>query len=167
MQRMVLAVLRFCLSAWVGIAIFFVMIVLDLRHSDLFDPAVKFNHPKVLFPLYYGFAFALLGLAFVSALAGLWSAACGRLLRCIRLAFVGAALGIALLDYLFVYRALAAMMDMQQIPPAQFVVLHEKSRLLNTFVVGLSALAAVAALWPEGMQNRDSSGEDTLSSSPG
>jgi hypothetical protein len=149
---MILAMLRFCLSAWVGIAVFFVMVVLDLRHSDLFNQAVKFNHPKVLFPLYYEFAFVLLGSAFVLAFAGLWSATTGRLLRCLRVAFVSAALGIALLDYSFVYRRLVAMMAAEQIPAARFVLLHEKSRLLNAIVLGFSVLTTIAALWPESLQ---------------
>jgi hypothetical protein len=159
MQRICLAILRFCLSAWVGIAIFFVMIVLGLRHSDLFIDEVKFNHPKVLFPLYYGFAFVLLGLAFVGALAGLRSAATHILLRLARAAFVGAALGIALLDYQFVYRPLAEMMAAQQVPAARFVLLHEKSRLLNAVVLGFSVLAAIAALWPEGPEKPRLEGE--------
>ena len=149
MQRVCLAVLRFSLSAWVGIAIFFVMVILDLRHSELFDRSVKFNHPKVLFPLYYGFAFSLLGVAFVCALAGLWDATARAVLRCARVALVGAALGIAVVDYLFIYRPLADMLAVPEIPAARFVMYHEKSRLLNGAVLGASVLAAVTALWPE------------------
>ena len=71
MQRACLASLRFCLSAWVGIEVFFVAVILNLRSSELFYRMSKFNHPKVLFPLYYTFEFALLGSALACAAVGL------------------------------------------------------------------------------------------------
>src|SRR5260370_9526344 len=106
MQRTCLATLRFALSAWVGIAVFFVTVLLGLRQSELFDRLSKFNHPKVLFPLYYGFEFALLGIAFVCPLAGLWKAAAGVTRRYVLPALVGASFAVALLDYTVVYRGL-------------------------------------------------------------
>src|SRR5262245_50377955 len=117
MQRTCLAVLRSALSAWVGIAIFFVTVILSLRYSDLFTDPVKFNHPKVLFPLYYGFEFTLLGIALICAAVGLWSATAGVARRFALLGLVGASFTIALLDYTVVYRELVKILaDPEAIP---------------------------------------------------
>jgi hypothetical protein len=157
MQRVCLAFLRFCLSAWVGIAIFFVMVILDLRHSELFDPVSKFNHPKVLFPLYYSVEFTLLGTALVCALAGSWSAAAGAVRRYAVLVLVGGAFGLALVDYTIVYRKLVKILaDPTMIPAAEFAERHQASRRLNEAVLALSAIAAGLALWPETPRERTS-----------
>ena len=152
MHRVCLAFLRFCLSAWVGIAIFFVMVVIDLRHSKLFDDEVKFNHPKILFPLYYGSESALVGTALVCAGAGLWNARIARPRRIATLALVGAAVGIAIWDYAVVYRTLVRMME-ANVLPAGFVALHQQSRWLNAAGLGMSVLAAILALWPEDLRD--------------
>ena len=148
MQRVCLAFLRFCLAAWVGIATFFVMVVMGLRQSELFNDAAKFNHPKILFPLYYSFEFATLGTALVCTLAGMGNARIARARRFAALVFVGAAVGLALWDYAVVYRTLADMMA-ANVLPAEFKGLHEQSRWLNAAVLGFSTIAAILALWPE------------------
>jgi hypothetical protein len=133
----------------VGIAIFFVTIVLSLRYSDLFTDPVKINHPKVLFPLYYGFEFTLLGIALICAAAGLWSAVFGVVRRFALLALVGAAFALALLDYTVVYRELVKILaDPEAIPVSQFAARHQASRRLNEAMLALSIAAAVAAHWP-------------------
>jgi len=151
MHRFWLMLLRFSLSAWVGIAIFFVMVILDLRNSELFDRISKFNHPKVLFPLYYGFEFALLGPAVVCAVAGLLNAdRCSLWWRYAIAGFAAVAFGLALFDYMFVYRKLVEILaDPTAIPAAKFVELHQASRRLNEVILGASIVAAVLALWPE------------------
>jgi len=148
MQRVCLAFLRFCLAAWVAIAIFFVMVIIELRHSKLFDDEVKFNHPKILFPLYYSFELALLGTALVCAGAGLGNARIARARRIATLAFVGAAVSLAVWDYAVVYRTLVEMMA-TNVLPADFIALHQQSRWLNAAGLGLSAVATILALWPE------------------
>jgi hypothetical protein len=149
MQRGCLALLRFALSAWVGIAIFFVTVILGLRQSELFDRLSKFNHPKVLFPLYYGFEFALLGIALLCALAGLWNATAGVTRRYVLLALVAASFAVALLDYTVVYRGLVRILaDPEAIPAAQFVARHQASRRLNEAMLAFSIAAAIVALWP-------------------
>jgi hypothetical protein len=115
----------------------------------LFDNKAKFHHPLVLFPLYYGFEFSLLGTALVCAFAALWNATMAVIRRFALLALVGFTLGMATLDYTLVYRRLAAMMAAPVIKAAEFVMLHQRSRLLNEMVLGLSIVAAIVALWPE------------------
>jgi hypothetical protein len=154
MQRVCLAFLRLCLSAWVGIAVFFVMVIIDLRHSKLFDDEVKFNHPKILFPLYYAFEFSLIGTALACAAAGLWNTRIARPRRIATLILVATAVAIAVWDYAVVYRTLAGMMT-TNVLPAEFVGLHQESRWLNGVVLGVSALAAILALWPENLSDAE------------
>jgi hypothetical protein len=146
---MCLAVLRFALSAWVGISLFFVTVILSLRYSELFTDPVKFNHPKVLFPLYYGFEFALLGTAFLCAAAGVRPAAAGRIRRFVLLALVGVSCAIALVDYTVVYRELVNLMaGHETMPASQFAARHLASRRLNEAVLALSIAATIVAHWP-------------------
>ncbi|HLJ12762.1 MAG TPA: hypothetical protein VKU82_16315 [Planctomycetaceae bacterium] len=148
MGRVCLAFLRFCLSAWVGIAIFFVMVVMDLRHSELFKPDAKFNHPKVLFPLYYGCEFSLLGTALVCACAAFKNELLGTGRKCALLALIATALSLAAWDYGLIYRAMISMMDSAPLPP-EFDGLHYLSRWLNGGVLAATGAAAIAALAPE------------------
>ena len=153
MQRVCLAVLRFCLCAWVGIAIFFVMVVINLRQSELFaDEEVKDNHPKVLFPLYYGFEFSLLGTALVCATSGLGNARIARRRRYAALLIILAAVAVAGWDYENVYQPLVEVMATKPRPPS-FRSLHRLSESLNSAVLGLTLLAAAVALWPETLKD--------------
>src|SRR5260221_5501754 len=111
MQRMCLGIMRFCLAAWVGIAVFFVMVVIDLRQSDLFTPEALFNHPKVLFPLFYGFELATLGPALACAAVGLGNVRLGRTRKQVTLLLVILAAALAVWDYAMIYQRLLAMMD--------------------------------------------------------
>jgi len=152
MQRFCLAVLRFCLCAWVGIAMFFVMVVIDLRRSSLFpDESVKDNHPKILFPLYYSFEFSLLGTALVCAAATLRNARIGQTRRYALALLTLAAVGLAGWDYVHVYRALMDMMAGSPRPPG-FRALHNQSEYLNSGVLMLTLLAAAVALGPESLE---------------
>ena len=121
MQRVCLGIMRFCLAAWVGIAVFFVMVVIDLRQSNLFAEETKFDHPKVLFPLYYGFELALLGAG--PGVRGRRSVErAGRpsqeVSRCMLLVIVAVAL--AVWDYGKIYRDLLEMMNGPQPLPRRF-----------------------------------------------
>jgi len=149
MQRVCLAVLRFCLCAWAGVAVFFVMVVIDLRQSELFpDDAVKDNHPKVLFPLYYGFEFSLLGTALLCATSGLGNGRIAKRRRYAIWLIILAAVGVATWDYATVYRPLLELMATRPRPPG-FWSLHRLSEYLNSAVLGMTILAAAVALWSE------------------
>jgi hypothetical protein len=153
MQRVCVAVLRFCLCAWAGIAVFFVMVVIDLRKSDLFpNDAVKDNHPKVLFPLYYGFEFSLLGTALLCATSGLANGRIAKRRRYAAWLMILAAICLAGWDFAIVYRPLLEMIGTQPRPP-NFRSLHQLSEYLNSAVLGMTLLAAVVALWPESSEN--------------
>jgi hypothetical protein len=149
MQRVCLAILRFCLSAWVGIAVFFVTVIIGLRQSTLFAEATKFDHPKVLFPVYYGFELATLGTALACAGVGLWNERIGRARRYAIAQLVIVAAALALWDYAIVYRDLLEMMNGPVPLPASFHELHRLSRRLNEAIVGAIATAAILAIMPE------------------
>lgn len=149
MQRVCLGIMRFCLAAWVGIAIFFVMVVIDLRQSDLFADETKFDHPKILFPLYYAFELATLGPALACAVVGLRNARVGRARKSAVLLLVFVAAALALWDYGTIYRELLEMMNGPKPLPVTFHGLHHLSRRLNEVIVVAIAAAAVLALMPE------------------
>jgi|SRR5579872_379071 len=149
MQRACLGILRFCLAAWLGIAVFFVMLVVDLRQSNLFAEATKFDHPKVLFPLYYRFELTLLGAALVCAFVGLWSGTLGRPRKFAIMQLVFVAMALALWDYAMIYRELLDLMNGPPPLPPAFHTLHRLSRGFNEVIVGATAIAALLALIPE------------------
>ncbi len=158
MQRVCLATMRLCLSAWLGISVFFVMLTIGLHHSPHFPAPVKFDFPKVLFPLYYGFEFSLLGTAFGCACVGMWNGRVGKVRRLALLAFLFAGVGLALLDYLAVYRKLVVILsNPTEVPAMQFVESHETSRRLNMIVLALTTAATTIALWPEMLNKPESS----------
>src|SRR5262249_15835100 len=140
---------------WLGIATFFVVLVIELRQSELFEERAKFDHPRVLFPLYYGFEFALLGTALAGAAAYSWSAKPARR-KAALLATGAVGLVLAVCDYGFIYRTLVVMMEAaaagrSEIPhlPARFHDLHRMSRWINEAILALTAAGAVLALFPE------------------
>ncbi|HEY3967135.1 MAG TPA: hypothetical protein VGM05_21425 [Planctomycetaceae bacterium] len=149
MQRLLLSILRFCLSAWVGIAIFFVVLVIDLRQSELFTPETKFEHPKVLFPLYYAFEFVLLVPALACACAGLWNSNIGRGRRIAILQLLIVATALAAWDFGLIYQKLIEMMASSTSLPAEFHSLHRMSRWLNEAMLTACVAATVLASLPE------------------
>lgn len=153
MPRVCLALVRFCLSAWVGIATFFVVLVIELRQSELFPETIKFNHPKVLFPLYYGFEFGLLGLALAAAAVCAWSVKVAVGKQRMLFAMVLAGILLAGCDYGFIYRPLFEMMQGAEtgpgglpLLPPRFHELHRTSRWLNEGILVLTALGALLSL---------------------
>jgi hypothetical protein len=149
MHRVCLFLLRFCLSAWVGIAIFFVTLVIDLRQSELFSDETKFEHPKVLFPVYYRFEWALLIPSFVCACASMWNENIGRGRRIALLQFVIIATALAAWDFGLIYQKLGEMMAAPPPLPVEFHSLHRASRWVNATVLAACGAAAVLALMPE------------------
>src|SRR5690349_1641452 len=111
MQRICLALLRFCLCTWVGAAMFFVVSVVDVLDSLLNDPPPlnKFSHPSFFLPRYFCFAAAFLGAALLLAFVSLWNARIGLLRRWAILSLVVVAVAMVAADYAFVYRGLVEM----------------------------------------------------------
>lgn len=147
MSRFALLVCRLCVTAWVGTATFFVVVVLELRRSQLFSDRIKLEHPKVLFPLFYEFEFGLLGVALLAAFA-VWKLSSTKERRSFLLpGLIGAALLIAVADWYWIYRPLTAMLESSTLPET-FRAYHTASRWVNTAGLAISAAAACIALWP-------------------
>lgn len=136
MRRFFLFVERLSLSAWLGMGIMFLTLLLSLRGSSLFSPETKDDHPRVLFPAYYTLEFLMLGPAAVAGLLarGIGTAHSAGSIQPGRharprwpLALTLVALGLALVDYFVIYRPLAEMLGRPPYPP-RFQSLHETSR---------------------------------------
>ena len=150
MSRLCLMLCRVCLAAWFGAGVMFLGTVLGLRNSALFSDEVRFNHPRVLFPLYYSLELPLLTAAAVAAWLTVNSitTAAGRRSLVAVAVFSTVALAGALIDYVAIYRPLANMLE-SQVLAQEFVTLHHASRWINTAVLLLSGLAAGWACWIE------------------
>jgi len=146
-SRALLALSRLCLTAWFGAALFFVSIVVGLRGSPLFSDATKLRHPRVLFPMFYSFEFWLLGTALVAGILAIRHPLARRRTHRVYLTLIGLALLVAAGDFFAVYRPLAAMLDLQTLPP-EFTTYHVLSRWVNTAGVLLCGAAAIIGLWP-------------------
>lgn len=154
MQRIGLALLRFCLCTWVGVAIFFFVAVLNVVESMVYDrpPLSRFSHPTYFLPYYFGFAFPFLGVAFLCAFGALWNARLGLLRRWATLLLVTLTLAIVAADYAIVYRNLVAMFGgpgANQLVASKVLALYDFTRLLKAAVMGVSVVAASFAVWPE------------------
>jgi hypothetical protein len=149
MQRLFLSVLRFCLSAWVGIAVFFFVLLVELRKWEPFTLEMKDEHPKVLFPLFYRFEFALLLPALVCAGASLWNRNMGRGRRIAVLQLVIIAVALAIWDFGLIYQKLGEMLAMGRPYPVEFQALHKMSKWLNQAIVLACTAATVLTLFPE------------------
>ncbi len=149
MSGLCLALMRFFLAAWAGIAVFFVAVVLRLRNSGLFTPEVMFNHPKVLFPLFYAFEFSLLGAALACGLAARRHPLARNRRFQLGLTCLAAALLVASADYLAVYGTLAMMIDQPPPLPPEFARYHYWSRWINAANLAICIAAAILVVWPQ------------------
>jgi hypothetical protein len=149
MSRFCLLLSRCCFPAWVGAAVLFVVNAVAQVTFPGFDSTLRNQLVLLRFPAYYAFGFGLVGTGLASlAIGGL-----GRLLRPRvwrwAVSCASAALVLMLVDYLFVYLPLEAMITPPTAPrPANFTTLHRLSTGINAVHVGLSALAAVLVNWP-------------------
>jgi hypothetical protein len=145
MPQICLAFLRFCLSAWVGIGVFFVLVLINLRQSKVFSDEALLEHPRILFPLYYSFEFMLLGTALLCAIACLAHPQFTRGRKATLLALLTAAVGLATWDFAGIYQPLIVMMTKKPLP-ADFQSLHSLSRSVNGTILALSFIAAWLSL---------------------
>jgi hypothetical protein len=169
MHRFCLAILRFSISAWFGVALFFNLVVLDALDSVLTERLVAFNHPGAYLRAYDGLALGLLGAALISACAGLWNAHDALLRKCAIATIVFAAFAIAFVNWVTVDRRILEILKRPtEIPAAQFVELCERSRFLKETLLLLSAAAVIAAFWPvhSGPQEGPGSGTAQQPSQP-
>jgi hypothetical protein len=159
MNRLVLLLVRWTLSAWVGAAVLFVAVGVREVTSPEFTSEIKDRLVLLRFPLFYATGFSLVGLAWV----GLgWLALTNRDRRRIwgcGLVLVTLALGGMLADYLRIYRPLEALVDPPGQPRTQqFLVLHQWSSRVNTFNLAVSLAASLWLGWPWSERNPGAGG---------
>ncbi len=149
MHRFCLAILRFGTSAWLGIALYFNLVILDVLDSALTERLTTSNHPGLYLPPYDGLALGLLGAALACACIGLWNPDDAPLRKFATVLIVFAAFGLALADYVLVDRRILEILKTPTaIPAAQFVELYAHSRFLKEMLLLLSAASTFAAFWP-------------------
>ncbi len=156
MQRVWLGCLRFSLCTWVGVSTFFIVAVLRVLESLLYDrpPYSQFSQPAYFLPPYFAFGFSLLGAALLCALGGLWNPRIGLWRRWATLLLVAASFGLLAVDYAIIYRGLVALFSATAIQASTVMTLFEFSRLVKGAVVVMSVLAASLAVWQESSYDR-------------
>lgn len=144
MQSTSLVLIRFCLSAWVGAAVIFVITgVQDVTYQP-FDSLMRDQLISLHFPVYYTMAWILLGGTFLGCLGirnkELISRGRANLIFCL----VVIILGMSLVDYFWIYSPLETMITPPGNPrPANFRVYHQASKYVNSINILLSLVAAV------------------------
>lgn len=145
MSRLVLMLARFCLSAWVGAAVMFVIVGVREIRAPQFDSATRDVLVLLRFPPYYACGFGALAVAAACLVLRLCWGPRRRATWAACLLTV-TALGLMTWDYYRVYRPLAAMVSPPGKPrPAEFRFLHQQSEIINALQVGC-ALAAAAVV---------------------
>ena len=147
MKSLALLVSRVCLAAWVGASIFFVLVLLDLRKSTLFDDATKNDHPKILFPLYYSCELSTMGIAIAGAAIARNHAGLNRRAYAAQIVTMCVALALAVVDYVYVYGPLTGMLSTTVRDPS-FRTYHLLSVWLNISNLAFWTAASLIALWP-------------------
>jgi len=144
-------VARLALCFWVGGAVLFVITsVAEQRHSQ-FDSVIRDQLATIRFPFYYLFGWICLGTAISSTAIGAMLSQGGvrkRLLVVCTLTILSTA--IAVVDYGWVYRPLQELIT----PPGlarteQFIILHQRSRLINEVHLSLALIAAIIVCWSD------------------
>ncbi len=149
MRSVALFVTRFCITAWIGAAVLFVVVgVSEVVHPG-FNSEIRDQLVVIRFPWFYRFGFALNGLALLGAVgtkAGggfpLWRKRTMITLLVLVLAVMAA-------EYAAVYLPLAAAVTPPGKPRTpEFIFLHRASMWVNAAGLLLGAIAAGLVNWP-------------------
>lgn len=146
MRKLCLILFRFCPTAWVGAAVLFVLATIAMARSPEIDAEMTMTLTAIRFPVYYSMEFSLLAVAFLTGLISRKSPELGRLRGTAAVVLVGIALGMAVSDYLFIYRPLAEMMRQQTLTDS-FRSMHEGSKHINSSIVLVTFFAALLVNW--------------------
>lgn len=151
-----LTIARLSLTAWVGAAVFFVVVAIRPIRAPEFDTPHRALLASLLFPGYYAFGFTLLGLGGISTVVArphrwIWQIAC-----------VALALGLATVDWFLIYGPLAEMTHKQwteqAAASASFRDYHIASMVINgiglLFSLGAAVLSCLPSESPDPTQNR-------------
>ncbi|QDV50181.1 hypothetical protein [Gimesia fumaroli] len=149
MSSTCLVLIRFCLSAWVGAAVIFVITGVQDVTFQPFDSLVRDQLITLHFPVYYTIAWILLVGAFLGSLGIRAKELISRRRANLILGLVVLALTISLIDYFWIYTPLEAMITPPGSPrPAEFRTYHQASKYINSVNILLSLTAAILANLP-------------------
>jgi hypothetical protein len=152
MRSLYLTMARFCVTAWVGAAVLFVITGVKEVSSDYESITSKIIDILVAirFPAYYALGFLLVTTGIVCC--GLYlKHPAGRSKRMgICLMLLGVALITMVVDYVFIYRPLVEMITPPGgVKPAHFTSYHNASKYINAFDIGLCLIAALLLCLPK------------------
>jgi len=158
MQSLSLIIIRFCLSAWVGAAVIFVINgVQDVTYQP-FDSLIRDQLITLHFPVYYTIAWVLLTGSFLSSLLlrtkNLWNRKKANLITTL----IMLSLAISLVDYFWIYLPLESMITPAGSPrPAEFHHYHQASKYINSVNILLALIAAILVNGPLPRQTSENS----------
>ncbi|WP_339686129.1 hypothetical protein [Gimesia maris] len=149
MQSTSLVLIRFCLSAWVGAAVIFVINGVQDVTFQPFDSLTRDQLITLHFPVYYTIAWVLLTGSFISSLIlstkKIWSRNKANLIT----ALIMLSLAISVVDYFWIYTPLESMITPAGSPrPAQFHHYHQASKYINSVNILLALIAAILVNGP-------------------
>ncbi len=139
--RLGLAAARFCVAAWIGAAVLFVLVGVREVTTPEFTSEVKDRLVTLRFPVYYAAGISLVGLAFFATVMASVSRPTWGLRIALLMLLLAAGLMVA--DYLWIYTPLSALVT----PPGQprtmaFITLHHWSMWINTVHLATCLIAA-------------------------
>ncbi len=147
-SRLGIATARFCISAWIGAAILFVVVGVREVTTTEFTSEVKDRLVTLRFPAYYIAGATLIGLTFMATTIALAQHTTRGLTVALMMLMFAA--GLMAADYVWIYSPLAAMVT----PPGQprtmaFTTLHHWSMRINTVHLAACLIAAMALMITE------------------
>lgn len=143
MQRFLIGIARFALSAWVGAAVLFVVVGVQEVRSPHISSTTRDVLVALRFPAFYWCGFVLVGTTLLALFGSAWT---GQT-RQRRDAYLASGLVVALLimvvDYFWVYLPLLDMVSPPGKPrPASFVDYHSMSKWLNFAALFVCSIVA-------------------------
>ncbi|WP_298867698.1 hypothetical protein [uncultured Gimesia sp.] len=155
MQSFSLVLIRFCLSAWVGAAVIFVITGVQDVTFKHFDSLVRDQLISLHFPVYYTIAWVLLVGSILGCLGIRKIKEISRFRSNLIFCLVLIILGLSLIDYFWIYTPLESMITPPGSPrPAEFRSYHQASKYINSLNILLTVVAAILVNLPTKNQNQ-------------
>jgi hypothetical protein len=152
MRSFCLMLARLALAAWVGAALFFVMVAIRPLRSHEIPDEIKPHLTQSLFPGYYRMGFGLLGGAWVTGAIGSTHPGIGKARRFALIGLITALVLLIVVDWNWIYTPLANMMLREigehEARAGAFHTYHLASRWINSVGMALALIAAGLAAWP-------------------
>jgi len=147
-HKLGLLIARFCLSAWIGGAVLFVINGVRQVTISTFDSTIRNELAVLRFPPYYLFGTVLMVLALLGILMAATSPKARGRMIVVGLLIV-ASLGVMAYDYNTIYLPMEEMIvPYDKARPAEFMTMHKLSMRYNTAHIALALVASLLVCWP-------------------